>query len=243
MIYDFVVKDIDGSDVELSKYRGKVLLIVNVVLKCGLMIINYKEFVDVYIKYKSQDFEILVFFCNQFGGQEFGMNEQIKEFVCMRFKVEYFIFDKINVNGFQEVLFYKYLKLQKGGGWLLGDSIKWNFVKFFVDKNGNVVDCFVFIIFFLKIEKFIEIYLSRQIVSLEFVRGFGYLGCECREFCIVYIIVLFIWSVMLLVFFFCLILVFIYFGKIIDGMNKCIYVLFFLCCVIILVLSLWVCED
>lgn len=160
-IYDFVVKDIDGSDVELSKYRGKVLLIVNVASKCGLTTTNYKELADVYTKYKSQDFEILAFPCNQFGGQEPGTNEQIKEFACTRFKAEYPIFDKINVNGPQEAPLYKYLKLQKGGGWLLGDSIKWNFAKFLVDKNGNVVDRFAPTTPPSKIEKSIETYLSR----------------------------------------------------------------------------------
>lgn len=158
-IYDFVVQDINGSDVEMSVYRGKVLLIVNVASACGLTTTNYKELADIYSKYKDQDFEVLAFPCNQFGGQEPGTNEQIKEFACTRFKAEYPIFDKVNVNGSQEAPIYKFLKAQKGGG-LLGDSIKWNFAKFLVDKNGNVVDRYAPTTPPSKIEKDIKKYLS-----------------------------------------------------------------------------------
>ncbi|KAG0587357.1 hypothetical protein KC19_2G158700 [Ceratodon purpureus] len=159
-IYDFTVKDIDGSDVELSKYKGKVLLIVNVASKCGLTNTNYKELADLYTKYKDQGFEVLAFPCNQFRGQEPGSNEEIKEFACTRFKAEYPIFDKIDVNGAQEAPLYKYLKSQKGGGWLLGDSIKWNFAKFLVDKKGNVVDRYAPTTAPSKIEKSIQKYLN-----------------------------------------------------------------------------------
>ncbi|XP_024372544.1 probable phospholipid hydroperoxide glutathione peroxidase [Physcomitrium patens] len=138
-IYDFVVKDIDGNDVELSKYKGKVLLIVNVASACGLTTTNYTELAGIYSKYKNQDFEILAFPCNQFGGQEPGSNAQIKQFACTRFKAEFPIFDKVDVNGPQEAPVYKFLKSQKRGS-ILGDTIKWNFAKFLVDKNGNVVD-------------------------------------------------------------------------------------------------------
>jgi glutathione peroxidase len=159
-IYDFVVKDIDGNDVKMSKYRGKVLLIINVASKCGLTTTNYKELADLYTKYKSQGFEILAFPCNQFGGQEPGTNEQIKEFACTRYKAEYSVFQKIYVNGPQQIPLFKYLKSQKGGGWLLGDSIKWNFTKFLVDKNGNVMERFAPTTPPSKIVKSIETYLS-----------------------------------------------------------------------------------
>lgn len=158
-IYDFVVTDIDGKDVEMSKYKGKVLLIVNVASACGLTTTNYKELAEIYSKYKGQDFEVLAFPCNQFGGQEPGSNEQIKEFACTRFKAEYPIFNKIDVNGSQEAPLYKFLKSQKGGG-MLGDSIKWNFAKFLVDKNGNVVDRYAPTTPPSKIEKDIKKYLS-----------------------------------------------------------------------------------
>jgi len=138
-IYDFVVKDIDGNDVSLSTYKGKVLLIVNVASQCGLTQSNYKELTDLYNQYKGSDFEILGFPSNQFAGQEPGSNEQIKEFACTRFKAEFPLFDKIDVNGQNQAPLYKYLKSQKGGG-LFGDSIKWNFAKFLVDKNGKVVE-------------------------------------------------------------------------------------------------------
>jgi glutathione peroxidase len=138
-IYDFVVKDISGNDVSLEKYKGKVLLIVNVASQCGFTQTNYTELTELYNEYKGKDFEILAFPSNQFGGQEPGSNEQIKEFACTRFKAEFPLFDKVDVNGHNQAPLYKYLKSQKGGG-LLGDNIKWNFAKFLVDKNGKVVD-------------------------------------------------------------------------------------------------------
>ncbi|XP_073134817.1 probable phospholipid hydroperoxide glutathione peroxidase isoform X2 [Henckelia pumila] len=82
--------------------------------------------------------EILAFPCNQFGSQEPGTNEQIQEFACTRFKAEYPIFDKIEVNGSNAAPIYKYMKSVKGG--LFGDGIKWNFSKFLIDKEGRVVD-------------------------------------------------------------------------------------------------------
>ncbi|KAJ6406129.1 hypothetical protein OIU84_009784 [Salix udensis] len=83
-IHDFTVKDIDGKDVALSKFKGKVLLIVNVASQCGLTSSNYSELTHVYEKYKTQGFEILAFPCNQFGGQEPGSNPEIKQFACTK---------------------------------------------------------------------------------------------------------------------------------------------------------------
>ncbi|KAH9532236.1 hypothetical protein CY35_19G080400 [Sphagnum magellanicum] len=153
-IYDFIVKDINGNDVSLNAYRGKVLLIVNVASQCGFTQTNYKELTDLYDQYKGSDFEILGFPSNQFGGQEPGSNEQIKEFACTRFKAEFPLFDKINVNGKNQAPLYKYLKSQKGG--LLGNSIKWNFTKFLVDKDGKVVERYAPITSPSKIEKDIK---------------------------------------------------------------------------------------
>ncbi|KAG6556761.1 hypothetical protein Mapa_001705 [Marchantia paleacea] len=138
-VHEFTVKDTAGNDVDLSIYKGKVLLIVNVASQCGLTTSNYKELTEVYNKYKDQGLEILAFPCNQFGGQEPGTNEEIKEFACTRFKAEFPIFDKVNVNGENADPLYKFLKASKGGG-ILGESIKWNFSKFLVDKEGKVVD-------------------------------------------------------------------------------------------------------
>nr|ACN41122.1 unknown [Picea sitchensis] len=137
-VYDFTAKDIRGEDVDLSVYKGKVLLIVNVASKCGLTTSNYKELNEVYAKYKDQGLEILAFPCNQFGEEEPGDNAQIAEAVCTRFKAEFPIFEKIEVNGSNAAPIYKFLKSSKGG--TFGDSIKWNFTKFLVDKDGNVVE-------------------------------------------------------------------------------------------------------
>ncbi|XP_075476665.1 putative glutathione peroxidase 2 [Primulina tabacum] len=136
-IYEFTVKDIHGNDVSLSNYKGKVLLIVNVASKCGLTQSNYRELNILYDKYKHQGFEILAFPCNQFAWQEPGTSEEIQEAVCTRFKAEFPIFEKIDVNGKNAAPLYKYLKSQKGG--LLVDTIKWNFTKFLVNKEGKVI--------------------------------------------------------------------------------------------------------
>ncbi|XP_062074291.1 probable phospholipid hydroperoxide glutathione peroxidase isoform X2 [Humulus lupulus] len=137
-IHDFTVKDAKGNDVDLSIYKGKALLIVNVASQCGLTNSNYTELSQLYQKYKDQGLEILAFPCNQFGAQEPGSNDEIVEFACTRFKAEYPIFDKVDVNGDNAAPIYKYLKSSKGS--LFGDSIKWNFSKFLVDKEGKVVD-------------------------------------------------------------------------------------------------------
>ncbi|WOL08622.1 phospholipid hydroperoxide glutathione peroxidase 1, chloroplastic [Canna indica] len=137
-IHNFTVKDVDGKDVSLSKFKGKVLLIVNVASQCGLTTSNYSELSHLYEKYKTQGFEILAFPCNQFGGQEPGSNSDIKQFACTRFKAEFPIFEKVDVNGPNTAPIYKFLKSSAGG--FLGDLIKWNFEKFLVDKNGKVVE-------------------------------------------------------------------------------------------------------
>ncbi|KAM0918398.1 hypothetical protein ACQ4PT_008949 [Festuca glaucescens] len=137
-IYDFTVKDIDGKGIALSKFKGKALLIVNVASQCGLTTANYTELSHLYEKYKAQGFEILAFPCNQFGFQEPGSNPQIKQFACTRFKAEFPIFDKVDVNGPNTAPIYKFLKSSAGG--FLGDLVKWNFEKFLVDKNGKVVE-------------------------------------------------------------------------------------------------------
>ncbi|XP_038688001.1 probable glutathione peroxidase 8 [Tripterygium wilfordii] len=137
-IYDFTVKDAAGNDVNLSTYRGKVLLIVNVASKCGMTNSNYAELNQLYEKYKDQGLEILAFPCNQFGEEEPGSNDQIVEFVCTRFKSEFPVFGKTEVNGNNSAPLYKFLKSAKWG--ILGDDIQWNFAKFLVDRNGQVVD-------------------------------------------------------------------------------------------------------
>eukprot|EP00897_Mesotaenium_endlicherianum_P003017 jgi/Mesen1/2743/ME000169S01910 len=138
-LHDFTVKDINGNDVSLSQYKGKVALVVNVASACGLTQSNYKELTELYNQYKDQGLVVLAFPSNQFGAQEPGSNEQIKEFVCSRFKADFPLFDKVDVNGANTAPVYQWLKSQKGGG-ILGSNIKWNFGKFLVDKDGNVVE-------------------------------------------------------------------------------------------------------
>ncbi|GAU17703.1 hypothetical protein TSUD_07640 [Trifolium subterraneum] len=137
-IYDFTVKDIDNKDVSLSKFKGKVLLIVNVASRCGLTSSNYTELSHLYDNFKDRGLEVLAFPCNQFGMQEPGSNEEIKQFACTKFKAEFPIFDKVDVNGPFTAPVYQFLKSSSGG--FFGDLIKWNFEKFLVDKNGKVVE-------------------------------------------------------------------------------------------------------
>ncbi|MCO5573534.1 hypothetical protein L7F22_027305 [Adiantum nelumboides] len=157
-IYEITVKDSRGNDVSLETYKGKVLLIVNVASQCGLTTSNYTELSEIYSKYKDQGLEILAFPCNQFGGQEPGSNEEIQQFACTRFKAEYPIFDKVQVNGSNTSPLYKYLKSVKGGG-IFGDAIKWNFAKFLVNRDGEVVDRYAPTVAPSKIEKDIKKYL------------------------------------------------------------------------------------
>ena len=138
-IYDYTVRDAEGNMIELSQYKGKVLLIVNTATGCGFTP-QYQGLQDIYEKYKEKGFEILDFPCNQFGHQAPGTNEEIHDFCQSRFGITFKQFDKIDVNGENESPLYTYLKSQKGG--MMGSKIKWNFTKFLVDKDGNVVDRF-----------------------------------------------------------------------------------------------------
>ncbi|XP_073287922.1 probable phospholipid hydroperoxide glutathione peroxidase [Primulina huaijiensis] len=153
-IHDFTVKDFKGRDVNLSIYEGKVLLIVNVASNCGLARSNYAELATLYDRYKDQGLEILAFPCNQFGSQEPGTDEQIQELACTHFRAQYPIFRKIDVNGANAAPIYKYMKSMKGG--LFWSSLKWNFTKFLIDKNGRVFNRYPPIISPLKLEKDIK---------------------------------------------------------------------------------------
>ncbi len=137
-IYDFTVKNIEGEDISLSKYKGKVLLIVNVASKCGFTS-QYDGLEELYNRYKNKNFMILGFPSNQFSNQEPGSNEEIKEFCRLNFGVSFDMFSKIEVNGKNEIPLYNYLKKEVSG--LLGTkSIKWNFTKFLIDENGKVIE-------------------------------------------------------------------------------------------------------
>jgi glutathione peroxidase len=134
-INKIIVKDIDGKEVKLSDYNGKVLLIVNVASYCGFTK-QYFGLEDIYKKYKDQGFEILAFPCNQFGEQEPGTNEEIKNFCSTKFDVTFRLFDKIDVNGKNKSPLYSVLTDNDITG---KSDIKWNFEKFLIDKNGNVI--------------------------------------------------------------------------------------------------------
>ena len=133
-VYDFEVKDISGKSVSLNQFKNKVLLIVNVASKCGFTP-QYKDLEEIYKKYNDQGLEILAFPCNQFGSQEPGNSEEIKNFCNLNYNVTFPIFSKINVNGDESIELYTFLKESLPG--ILGSkAIKWNFTKFLVDRNG-----------------------------------------------------------------------------------------------------------
>lgn len=136
-VYDFTVKNYKNQDVDLSIYKGKVLLIVNVASKCGYTNSNYTELTELYNRLKDKDFEILAFPCNQFLRQEPGSSEDAQNFVCERFKAEYPVFRKVRVNGQNTEPLYKFLKASKSA--YFGSSIKWNFTKFLVNRKGEVI--------------------------------------------------------------------------------------------------------
>merc|ERR1711908_160922 len=136
-IKDIKLKDIDNRSIDPSQYVGKVLLVTNVASNCGFTASNYKDLVELYDKFKGRDFEILAFPCNQFGGQEPGSNQQIKDFT-KKYGVEFPVTEKVDVNGPKTHPFFLYLK-EKGPSTFLGKDAKWNFEKFLVDREGNVV--------------------------------------------------------------------------------------------------------
>jgi glutathione peroxidase len=137
-IYDFEVKDIHGKAVPLSRYKGKVLLIVNTASKCGFTP-QYKGLEALHQKYHARGLEVLGFPCNQFGAQEPGTEDEIASFCELNFGVTFPLFAKVDVNGDDAAPLYRHLKQAKPG--LLGsEAIKWNFTKFLVDRKGNVVE-------------------------------------------------------------------------------------------------------
>ena len=136
-LYDFTVNDIHGKPVALDRYKGKVLLVVNTASECGFTP-QYKGLEALYEKYRAKGLEVLGFPCNQFGGQEPGSEAAIEQFCEVNYGVTFPLFAKVDVNGDHAAPVYRYLKASKPG--LLGtEAIKWNFTKFLVDREGNVV--------------------------------------------------------------------------------------------------------
>lgn len=136
-IYDFTVLDAKKQPVSLDIYKGKVLLVVNTATGCGFTP-QYEGLEALYSKYKDKGLVILDFPCNQFANQAPGTEEEIVSFCQLKYNVSFPQFAKIKVNGDDADPLYKYLKEQKGG--VLGKAIKWNFTKFLIDREGNVVD-------------------------------------------------------------------------------------------------------
>jgi glutathione peroxidase len=136
-IYDYKVKDIDGNEVAMSEFKDKVLMIVNVASKCGFTP-QYEGLQKLYDAYKDQGLVVLGFPCNQFGAQEQGGEAEIKDFCETNFSISFPMFAKIDVNGDNADPLFLFLQNAKKGFMDTG-PIKWNFSKFVVDKEGNVV--------------------------------------------------------------------------------------------------------
>ena len=138
-IYEFSATALDGHEVSLREYAGKVLLIVNTASHCGFTP-QYAGLEDLHRKYEDQGLAVLGFPCNQFGAQEPGNAEEIGQFCELNYGVTFPLFAKIDVNGPNAHPLYKFLRSEKSG--LMGaiglDAIKWNFTKFLVDRNGKV---------------------------------------------------------------------------------------------------------
>jgi len=137
-IHDIAIKDMDGKDTSLGAYKGKVLLVVNVASKCGLTP-QYSGLEAIQEKYKDKGFTVLGFPCNQFGGQEPGTNEEIKQFCSSKYNVTFPLFDKIDVNGPKRHPLYVALA---GTDSPFPGDIKWNFGKFLIGRDGKIVKRF-----------------------------------------------------------------------------------------------------
>lgn len=138
-LYEYEVKDAKGNKVSMKEFEGKVLLIVNTATGCGFTP-QYEGLQKLYDKYKDSGFEILDFPCNQFANQAPGSNEEIHEFCTLKYNTSFPMFSKIDVNGKNEEPLFKYLKQSTKS--VLGSTVKWNFTKFLVDREGKVVERF-----------------------------------------------------------------------------------------------------
>ena len=134
--YDFSAINMDGKEVQMKDYKGKVVLVVNTASKCGLTP-QFKELEELYKIYKDKGLEIFGFPCNQFANQDSGSNEEIQNFCQINYGVTFTMFEKIDVNGDNAHPLYKYLKNEAKG--VLSKEIKWNFTKFLIDREGNVI--------------------------------------------------------------------------------------------------------
>ena len=138
-LYDFTVKNKNGESVSLAEYKGKVVLIVNIATKCGFTP-QLTGLEELWNTYEDKGLVILGFPCNQFANQNPGSDDQTQEFCSLNYGVTFPVMKKINVNGNDADPLYKWLKSKKGG--ILWSAIKWNFTKFLINKNGEVVHRF-----------------------------------------------------------------------------------------------------
>jgi glutathione peroxidase len=136
VIYNFALKSIDGKEVNLSQYRGKALLLVNVASQCGYTP-QYEGLQKIYAKYKDRGLVVLGFPANNFGSQEPGTDQEIKTFCSTRYNVTFPMFSKISVKGPDQHPLYRYLT-DAATDPKFGGEIKWNFNKFLIDKQGNI---------------------------------------------------------------------------------------------------------
>ncbi|WP_069999982.1 glutathione peroxidase [Cellulosilyticum sp. I15G10I2] len=159
-IYDFSANSIGGQPIDFDKYKGKVIIIANTASKCGFTP-QYEDLQKLYEEYKDQGLEILGFPCNQFEGQEPGANEEVQAFCSLNYGVSFQLFEKVDVREENAHPLFKYLTQnapfkgfdlnhpigkilqsllqEKHPEFLIDDSIKWNFTKFLIDQNGNIV--------------------------------------------------------------------------------------------------------
>ena len=136
-IYDFNAKDLNGNEIDFDQFKDKVLLIVNTASKCGFTP-QFEGLEALHQNYKDQGLVVIGFPCNQFGSQDPGSNEEIGAFCQKNYGVSFLMMEKIDVNGDNEHPLYTWLKKQEGG--FLTDGIKWNFTKFLINRQGEVVD-------------------------------------------------------------------------------------------------------
>ena len=156
--YGLEAKNMNGQMIKMEQYKGNVVLVVNTASKCGLTP-QFKELEELYQTYHSKGLEILGFPCNQFAKQDSGSNQEIQEFCQLNYGVTFNMFEKIEVNGAHAHPIYRYLKQEVKG--LFGSEIKWNFTKFLIDRDGNVIKRYAPTVKPSKIANDIEILLSK----------------------------------------------------------------------------------
>ena len=165
IFYDFNAKDIKGVKHSMSEYKSKVVLVVNVASNCGFTS-QYEGLQKLYNKHHKSGFEILAFPCNQFREQESGSHSEIQTFCKVNYGVEFSLFEKIKINGENTHPLYKFLKKEAKGFWGT-ESIKWNFTKFLIDRDGNVINRYGSTTKPKEIEEDIKTLLKEFVVGME----------------------------------------------------------------------------